>query len=183
MAGGVAMTEIKGATSIIVQAPPHVIYDYLLDFTRHPEWVSNLRRVEQVSPGPVGVGTKFKTSEGPPPVPRLTKMKMMGGFIVGLITGAKPYSIAEITALEPGQRIAWHAGIPRGAGYFNRAEWEVVLAPHQHATRVTQRFRYLPQTAAARQMIGAAGVAGIEKACAINLERLKRIIEQRHAMS
>ena len=70
---------------------------------------------------------------------------MMFFFIVGLISGTKPFSEAEITALEPSQRIAWLAGLRKGDGWFNRAQWELILEPQAGATRVTQRFRYMPQ--------------------------------------
>src|SRR5690242_11776538 len=124
------METIHGEAEQIVDVPPAQLYAYLLDFTRHPEWVANLSRVSQVLPGPIGVGSVFRTQEGPPPVPLLAKLRMMRHFIGGLLSGAKPYSQAEITALEPGKRIAWRAGVPRGQGYFNLAEWEFILQPH-----------------------------------------------------
>jgi hypothetical protein len=103
---------------------------------------------------------------------------MMRHFIGGLLSGAKPYSQAEITALESGQHIAWRAGIPRGEGYFNLAEWEFILQPQDEATRLIQRFCYKPQAPGAARMIGAAGVDGITRACAINLAQLKTVAEQ-----
>jgi hypothetical protein len=175
------MKEYSGQTSIHIAAAPHMLYEYLSDFTRHPEWSSNLSQVTQITDGATRVGTKFKTAEGPPPVPALVKLNMMRGFIQGVLAGAKPYSIAEITALEPDRRIAWQAGIPHGDGYFNRAEWEFILEPRDGGTQLTQRFHYFPQTGAAEQMVGAAGVNGIAQACAVNLQRLKRVVEQKLA--
>jgi uncharacterized membrane protein len=172
------MAAVQGENTIVIDAPARMVYDYLLDFTRHPEWVANLTEVRQSSPGPIGVGTSFQAQEGPPPVPMLRKVRMMVYFIAGLASGAKPYSQAEITALEPGRRIAWRAGIPRGTGYFNLAEWEFVLQTEGQATRVTQRFFYQPQAPAAARMIGAAGEGGIERACAVSLARLKAVLEQ-----
>jgi hypothetical protein len=103
---------------------------------------------------------------------------MMVYFIRGVVSGAKSYSVAEITALEPGRRIAWTAGIPEGDGYFNAAEWEFSLEPAGQSTRLTQRFTYRPQEQAAARMVGAAGKVGIERACAVNLGRLKARLEQ-----
>jgi uncharacterized membrane protein len=177
------MTEIKGETSIIIQSPTGAIYDYLLDFTKHSEWTYNLSRVQQVSPGPIGVGATFHAQEGPPPVELLTKLRMMVFFVAGLTTGAKSYSEAKITALEPGRRIAWRAGIPKGQSYFNQAEWEIILEPRQGATRLIQRFCYQPQTALAERMVGTAGKEGIEQSCAVNLARLKRLLEQQPALA
>jgi hypothetical protein len=172
------MEPIQGETELVIRVPSTALYAYLLDFTRHPEWVSNLSNVSQVTPGPIGAGTIFHTQEGPPPVPLLTKVRMMRHFIAGLLRGAKPYSRAEITGLEPGQRIAWRAGVPRGEGYFNLAEWEFVLQPQGEATRLIQRFCYRPQTPGAARMIGTAGVDGITRACAVSLARLKTVAEQ-----
>jgi uncharacterized membrane protein len=173
------MQEFSGETSVVIQAPTQTVYEYLADLGRHSEWVENLAKVWQVSPGTSGVGTIYRAQESAPPVPPLTKMRMMYFFIVGLITGTKPYSEAEITALEPGKRIAWLAGLRKGTGWFNRAQWELLLEPQAGATRVTQRFRYMPQTSTAARMIGSAGAAGIAQACAVSLRRLKEVMEAR----
>ena len=170
--------RVETYSSFAYAVAPRALYEYLQDFTRHPEWSSNLSHVEKMTDGAVRVGTRFKTSEGPPPVPPLVKLNMMRGFITGVLSGAKAYSIAEITALEADNRIAWAAGIPLGDGFFNRAEWEFIFEPRGNGTQLTQKFRYLPQTRAAEQMIGAAGENGITQACAVNLEKLKRVAEQ-----
>lgn len=108
---------------------------------------------------------------------------MMRHFIGGLLRGAKPYSQTEITALEPGQRIAWRAGVPREEGYFNLAEWEFILQPQGEVTKLIQRFCYRPQTTGAARMIGTVGVDGITRACAVNLAHLKTVAEQSLAQS
>jgi hypothetical protein len=171
------MKEYSGQISIELVAAPRALYEYLKDFTRHPEWSSNLSRVTKITTGAVQVGTRFKSVEGPPPVAPLVKLNMMRGFIKGVLSGAKAYSIAEITALDPDRRIAWSAGIPLGDGFFNRADWEFLLEPRGTATQLTQRFLYLPQTSAAEQMVGAAGANGIHQACSTNLQNLKRVVE------
>lgn len=177
------MDTIQGQTDLLIGVPSAALYRYLLDFTRHPEWAANLSAVRQLTPGPVGVGTTFRAQEGPPPVPLLTKLRMMRHFVGGLLGGAKLYSQAEITALEPGRRIAWRAGIPRGDSYFNLAEWEFLLEPQADATRLTQRFRYLPQSRGAERMVGVAGADGIARACAANLARLKAAAERGPALA
>lgn len=173
------MQEITGETSVVIHAPAQKLYDYLADLGRHSEWVENLAKVEQVSPGKIGVGTVFQAQESAPPVSLLPKIQMMFFFIMGLISGTKPSSEAEITALEPGKRIAWLAGLRKGNGWFNRAQWELVLEPQAGATRVIQRFRYMPQNATAARMIGVAGSSGIAQACGVSLQRLKKVMEAR----
>ena len=61
------MPEYKGQSTITIQAPIDRVYAYLADFRRHPEWAKNLSKVTQVTPGPIAVGTVFKTQEGEPP--------------------------------------------------------------------------------------------------------------------
>jgi hypothetical protein len=112
-------------------------------------------------------------------VPLAQKLMMMVFFIAGVASGAKTYSQAEITSLELGRRIAWQAGVPKGEHYFNLAQWEIILEPQGQATHLIQRFQYLPQTGAARRMVGAAGAKGIEDACAVSLAQLKTILERR----
>lgn len=172
------MTDYQGETAITIQAPVEKIYAYLVDFQRHPEWAKNLTKVTQTSVGPMGVGATFKTEEGPPPLPLGQTIIMMGHFILGLLSGAKPYSEAKITALEPQRRIAWQAGVPKGQSYLNFAEWEFVFDAQGEATRLTQRFHYIPPDARGERLIAVAGVKGIERACAVSLAQLKRRLEQ-----
>lgn len=171
------MPTYEGAAAITIQAPVETVYAYLADFTRHPEWVRNVSKVEQVSPGPAGVGTVFKTSEGPPPVAPRRKAAMMVQFLLGVLGGAKSYSEAWITALEPPRRIAWQAGIPKGEGFFNLAEWEFLIEPRGGATVLTQRFCWQPQNPTAERMVSAAGVDGLQQAVAVSLAELKRRLE------
>lgn len=171
-------TEVTGETAIVIEATPEKIYTYLLDFTRHPEWVANLSKVTQVSSGAIGVGTLFHTQESAPPVPFLRKLNMMRYFMIGLISGVKPYSEAEITALEPNQRIAWKAGLRKGNGWFNQAEWEIVLQPQGSGTLLTQRLCFLPQTAMAARMVNAAGAGGLARATQVSLQQLKKVLEK-----
>jgi carbon monoxide dehydrogenase subunit G len=51
------MTE--GELSFHVRRPPEVVFDFLVDLERAPEWADVLHRVERVTPGEVGVGTRY----------------------------------------------------------------------------------------------------------------------------
>ena len=170
--------EFKGQTSIFIKVPIEKVYSYLVDFQRHTEWAQNLNKVTKLSPGPIDVGTVFKTEEGPPPVPLWTRLKMMVHFLSGVVSGAKMYSEAKITALETNRRITWQAGIPKGDNLLSFAEWEFTLEPEGNSTRLTQHFRYAPPDPQGQRMIGAAGTDGITRACTVNLERLKLRLEQ-----
>ena len=174
-----ALAELAGENSVEIQVPPQKVYDYLLDFTRHPEWVLNVSKVTKLSSGPVAAGTKFRTVESAPPAPMLPRLLSMVYFVRGILSGAQTYSEAEITALEAGRRIAWTGRVRKGDGVFNAAQWEIVLEPSAAGTRLTQRFRYLPQSDNARRMLSALGDAqGLKTACAKSLMRLKGVLER-----
>lgn len=173
------LAELTGEATVIIQAPADVVYDYTADFTRHSEWNKNIYKVWQTTKGAISVGARFKAMEGAPPAAIGKQLKAMAQVIAGMLTGAKVFSEAEITALEPHQHIAWVGIFPKRHGEFNRAEWDVQLVSLGSATCVVQRFRYLPQTSAARQMLTALGDAdGIAQACAVNLNQLKQRLEQ-----
>jgi uncharacterized membrane protein len=173
------MTEYKGEAVITIDAPIQTVYDYFADFTRHPEWVKNLSKVTATTTGPMRVGSRFQADEGVPPVSLGRTLKAMMAFMRGMLGGAKSYSEAEITALEPGRRIAWTGKVSGKTSDFNRSEWEVVLEPLGSTTRLTQRFRYMPQTEAAHQMLQALGETdGIRQASLTNLAQLKNKLEQ-----
>jgi uncharacterized membrane protein len=171
------MTDYRGEVSITIAAPAEQVYAYLADFQRHPEWVKNLTTVTPVTPGRTGVGATFKTAEGPPPVGRWATVRMMTHFVAGVLGGAKPYSEATITALEPPRRIAWWAGVPKGTGFFNRAEWEFRLEPQGASTQLTQHYAWQPQNERAERMLSAAGPEGLRQAVAASLAQLKQKLE------
>jgi hypothetical protein len=43
-----------------IAAPPEKVFDHLTDFRRAPEYVRGIKKVELLTDGPVGVGTRFK---------------------------------------------------------------------------------------------------------------------------
>lgn len=49
--------------SIDIAAAPEKVFRYLADFARHGEWSMSVTALEQITPGPIGVGTEFKSSE------------------------------------------------------------------------------------------------------------------------
>ena len=50
---------LRAKQQIAVNAPPSVVYSYLIDFPRHSEWASNPLSIKQTSSGPVEVGATF----------------------------------------------------------------------------------------------------------------------------
>lgn len=43
-----------------IDAPPHLVFDMLSDFENAPQRVEGIQRVEMLTDGPVGVGTRFR---------------------------------------------------------------------------------------------------------------------------
>jgi len=103
--------------SVDIAAPAAKVYRYLADFTRHSEWSMSVAAIEQITPGPVGVGTEFKASETLP---------------------ARLVSFARITALEAPTRVAWESTDHR----VFRTSWEFVVSPRDGAAHLVQHVTF-----------------------------------------
>ena len=53
------MTVFVRTHQVLVQAPLQVVFDYVSDLRRHPEWSEGELRIEAVAPGPIGVGKEY----------------------------------------------------------------------------------------------------------------------------
>ena len=170
----------KGERSIVIEAPCDVVYNYLCDFTRHAEWNHQPLQINKVSDGPVEEGTVFRAKEQPPGTAPWIIRKVVMPLMLNLI-GWKGYSEAEITALEPGRRLAWKAAVPlKDGSIFMKMDWELTLEPQNGATRVSQRYHVRPQHKLAKKM-GDRAAEGMPKEVDANLARLKEILEGRTA--
>src|SRR5207248_415174 len=106
-------------TSIDIAAPPDKVYSYLADFGRHAEWSMSVATIEQVTPGPVGVGTEFKASETLPQ---------------DLVT------FARITALEAPALIGWEST----DYHVFRTRWTFALSQRNGGTHLVQHVHFEP---------------------------------------
>ena len=109
----------QNEVSIDIAAPVDQVYRYLADFTRHAEWSMSVAAIEQVTPGPVGVGTEFKASETLP---------------------SKLVSFARIVALDASTRVAWESTDHR----VFRTNWEFLLSAQNGRTHLTQHVIFHP---------------------------------------
>lgn len=109
----------KNEVSIDIGAKPEVVYRYLADFSRHSEWSMSVGTIEQVTPGPVVVGTEFKASETLP---------------------QKFVSFARVTALDAPTRVGWESTDHKVFG----TNWEMVLSPNAAGTHLVQRVTFYP---------------------------------------
>jgi len=89
--------------SVWIDAPVEEVFAYLADFTRHPEWDEATKRVEQTESGDAaGVGNEYKAYEA------LNSVSSFGGRDA-LLKDQAGLAKRKVTAMVPGQRIAWHS--------------------------------------------------------------------------
>lgn len=109
----------KNQVSIDINAAPEKVFRYLADFARHGEWSMSVTALEQITPGPVGVGTEFQSRETLPQE-----------FV----------SFARITALDAPARIAWESTDHQ----VFRTNWEFEITPNAGGTHLVQRVTFHP---------------------------------------
>ncbi|HEX7587309.1 MAG TPA: SRPBCC family protein [Anaerolineae bacterium] len=103
--------------TIDIAAPIEKVYQYLADLRRHSEWSMSASKIEQMTPGEIGVGTEFKASEELP---------------------QKLESFARMTALDAPTRIAWESTDYQ----VFRTNWEIVLSAQNGGTHLVQRVTF-----------------------------------------
>ena len=87
------MPTIKRSHEVFVHASQQKAFDYVSDLTRHPEWSGGELKIEEVTPGPIGVGKTYR-SRGEVAVQK-----------------ERPNTV-KITAYEPPHRFAFAAQDP-----------------------------------------------------------------------
>ncbi len=55
------MTHVSNVYSVLIKAAPETVFDYVSDLTRHPEWSGGKLKIEALTPGPVAVGSQYKS--------------------------------------------------------------------------------------------------------------------------
>jgi uncharacterized protein YndB with AHSA1/START domain len=142
----------QSEVSIEIQAPVEQVFGRLSDFTRHSDFSGGLAKVEQSTPGPAGVGTRYRSEETVP---------------------GKYVSYCEITALEEPRRIAWKAWVP----HVMRTEWEYRLTPSSHGTRLVQVSRWWPSGPIGFVMLHLHRKRHAPRENQASLERIKALLE------
>lgn len=85
----------RGMTwSVVARVPPQQAYEYVADFTRHPEWAMDDMTISRETPGPVQAGSKFAAE--------------------GLLFGRKNPSTVTVTDLNPPGSLGFDAQDSRG---------------------------------------------------------------------
>jgi len=53
------MTTVVRVTQVLVKAPLQTVFDYVSDFTKHPEWSGGELKIEAIGSGPIAVGKEY----------------------------------------------------------------------------------------------------------------------------
>lgn len=109
----------RNQISLKIDTPPEQVFRYLADFKRHGEWSMSVSSLEQITPGPMGVGAEFKSHETIP---------------------IEFDSFARITALDEPTRIAWESTDHK----VFRTVWEFEIRPNNGGTHLTQHVTFYP---------------------------------------
>lgn len=140
-------------SAIDIAAPVETVYEYLADFSRHPEWSTGVEELVPVEKGPVAVGTELKATEKVP---------------------ARFTSYTRITALEPGRRIAWESGDGRNM----KVKWAFELSPQDGSTHLVQRAYVEPTSLAGKIFLAVIRKRHIPKENAQSLAQIKSKLEK-----
>ena len=142
----------QSEVSIEIQASVQQVFRRLSDFTRHSDFSDGLAKVDQLTPGPAGVGTRYRSEETVP---------------------GKYVSYSEITALDEPRRIAWKAWVPR----VMRTEWEYQLGPSSSGIRLVQVSRWWPSGLIGFVMLHLHRKRHAPRENKASLERIKALLE------
>lgn len=55
------MTHVSNIYNVVINATPEMVFNYVSDLTRHPEWSGGKLKIEALTPGPAGVGSTYKS--------------------------------------------------------------------------------------------------------------------------
>ena len=142
-------------TSIVIDRPIEEVWAYLDDHSHELEWRSpSLKRLDQVSQGPTGVGTRY---EG----------------VIGLGPGRYPY-VNELTRYEPPNRVSWKA--ISSSGWVIGSSGSYVLARENGHTRLTHEIDLQPNNFGGTLLMPLVGALGSRSVMPMLL-KLKAAVE------
>lgn len=133
--------------SLTIAAPPRVVFDYLTDPHRRPEWQSSLRSVEVLDDGPPRLHTRW---------------------VDHTVVGARP-RMQTVELRPPGAAPGGGAGAWTETGRWHglRAELALTFAPEGDGTLVTGTVRidgWLPVSLVLRALAPAAITSDLRRA-------------------
>ncbi len=177
------MAKFSFETAVDIQAPKDQVFNYVADFPRHTEWNHQPQRMTLLTSGPIRVGSQYKTEEDLPGNSP-TVQKLMFRVVMPLLKMRHKFeghTVAEITALEPNERVAWTAHMPNKQGKkLMQMHWELQMEGENGTTKVIQRCEIDPPADSPFMgMINEDAAKRTEDESAANLARLKSVLEHR----
>ena len=145
--------EVDICTETVIRRPPEEVAGYAGDPGNAPEWYSNIRSVEWLTPPPAGVGSRM-------------------AFVATFLGRRLAYTY-EVVDLEPGRRLVMRTAdgpFPMETTYT----WEPT---DDGATRMTLRNRGRPSGFA--RVTAPAMTAAMRRANTADLARLRGLLEGR----
>lgn len=139
------------ANTEIINASPDLVFDFLAHFDNVPTWNYAIESTTRVSPGPVGVGARYRQIRALP-------TRSEEGF--------------EVTAFEPMRQLAIDGPI---GPYRMRASYR--LEPAGRATKLTNTV-HLESLPGRLNRLALLAIPKVRSAMADNLARLKQILEE-----
>lgn len=142
--------------SVQIAAAPEAVFAAFSDVHNAPQWVPAIRRTEVLTPGPVGVGTRFRETR--------------------VMFGKEATETLEITAFDPPRLMAIEAD---SCGAHFRSEF--AFAPEGQGTRVTLRMQTRAVSLLARLMspLSRLMMGTMRKAIAGDMEAVRAKLESR----
>jgi hypothetical protein len=138
-----------------IAAPPEVVFARATDFRRAPEFISAIVKMEILTAGPVGVGTRFRETR--------------------MLFGREATEEMSVTTFEPPKRYTLSA-----ESHGSRYHTELSFAPDGQGTRMTMTFEGTPVTFMARVMsvLMRPMMKSMVKMCAKDLDDIKQAVER-----
>lgn len=172
------MSDLKFETAVNINAPIEKVYSYVSDFPRHVEWNHQPEVMTPLNGRESAVGNKFRTEETAPSnmgfVQKMMMMVMMP--MLKRKHNYEGYTLAEITALDSNDRVAWSSHLPDREGKkLLEMHWELRLQEKNGGTQVTQLCHVDPP--ADSPFISFVNVPAIKEEATTNLNRLKSTLE------
>lgn len=138
-----------------IAAPPEVVFARATDFRRAPEFITSIVRMEILTSGPIGAGTRFRETR--------------------LMFGREATEEMTVTVFEPPKRYTLSA-----ESHGSRYHTELSFVPDGQGTRITMTFQGTPVTFMARVMsvLMRPMMKSAAKMCAKDLDDIKTAVER-----
>ena len=105
------------SVAVEIDAPPQRVFAYLADLPKHGEWSANPLSIDSASPGPVGVGSRYRSSAE--------------------FNGLQFVADLRVTIYDPPSRFGFG-----GQDSTGRFEHQFKLTPQARGTRVERRVSF-----------------------------------------